>query len=159
LRALRRKRYFARLDLENFFYSIGRNRVRHALRTLGIARSEHYASAWGRSSDPIPPAELRDILLSLGNTEAGLGVACDILYMRLHSDKEQGKGIAPELVETGRELLSRLRFKAKNDGENYRLRDLAKACLQGEEGFETARAISERFAHCGQQARDECHLL
>jgi hypothetical protein len=51
LRALRRKRSFARLDLENFSYSIGRNRVRHALRTLGIAHSEHYAK-WSTVKNP-----------------------------------------------------------------------------------------------------------
>lgn len=38
----RRNRFFARLDIERFFYGIGRNRVVRALRESGIPRAEHY---------------------------------------------------------------------------------------------------------------------
>lgn len=39
----RNKKYFARVDLENFFYSIARNRVARALQELGLSRGEYYA--------------------------------------------------------------------------------------------------------------------
>lgn len=51
LRQLRQKRYFARLDFANFFYTVGRNRVQRALRELGMARSEYYAK-WSTVKNP-----------------------------------------------------------------------------------------------------------
>lgn len=47
----RRQRYFARIDLENFFYGIGRNRVARALQHLGVARGEYYAR-WSTVRNP-----------------------------------------------------------------------------------------------------------
>ena len=43
LHMLRDRRYFARLDLKNFFYSVGRNRVKADLKAIGVPRAEHYA--------------------------------------------------------------------------------------------------------------------
>ncbi|MGH7455587.1 MAG: reverse transcriptase domain-containing protein, partial [bacterium] len=39
----RRNRYFARIDLKNFFYSISRNRVARALHEIDIPRAGFYA--------------------------------------------------------------------------------------------------------------------
>lgn len=39
----RRNRYFARVDLKNFFYSISRNRVARALHEIGISKAGFYA--------------------------------------------------------------------------------------------------------------------
>lgn len=47
----RRRKFFARVDIERFFYGIGRNRVGKALQSLGIARSEHYAR-WSTVKNP-----------------------------------------------------------------------------------------------------------
>ncbi|MGI9374553.1 MAG: reverse transcriptase domain-containing protein [Tsuneonella suprasediminis] len=44
-------RYFCRVDIENFFYRIARNRVARALRGIGIARAERYAK-WSTVKDP-----------------------------------------------------------------------------------------------------------
>jgi hypothetical protein len=43
LHGLRQYRYFGRLDLKNFFYSVGRNRVKTDLRGIGIISAERYA--------------------------------------------------------------------------------------------------------------------
>ena len=51
IHALRSKRYFARLDFENFFYSIGRNRVARVLQTIGVERAEYYAR-WSTVKNP-----------------------------------------------------------------------------------------------------------
>jgi hypothetical protein len=51
LHAHRGHRYFARLDLKNFFYSIGRNRVKAALKEIGVASAEHYAK-WSTVRNP-----------------------------------------------------------------------------------------------------------
>ncbi|CDZ57164.1 reverse transcriptase domain-containing protein [Neorhizobium galegae] len=42
---------FCRLDIERFFYGIGRNRVMIALRSIGLARAEHYAK-WSTVKNP-----------------------------------------------------------------------------------------------------------
>jgi hypothetical protein len=47
----RGQKYFARLDLENFFYSIGRNRVAHALYAIEVPRSGEYAK-WSCVKNP-----------------------------------------------------------------------------------------------------------
>lgn len=44
-------RFFCRVDIENFFYRIARNRVARALRAIGIARAEQYAK-WSTVKDP-----------------------------------------------------------------------------------------------------------
>jgi hypothetical protein len=51
LHAHRRQKYFARLDLENFFYSIGRNRVAHALYAIQVPRSGELAK-WSCVRNP-----------------------------------------------------------------------------------------------------------
>lgn len=43
--------FFARLDVENFFYGVGRNRVARALRQIGLERSNHYAR-WSTVKNP-----------------------------------------------------------------------------------------------------------
>jgi hypothetical protein len=50
----RKKKYFARLDLGNFFYSISRNRVARALRELEIAGGERYAK-WSTVKNEFAP--------------------------------------------------------------------------------------------------------
>ncbi|RVD43115.1 hypothetical protein EN742_05920 [Mesorhizobium sp. M4A.F.Ca.ET.020.02.1.1] len=51
LHAHRQRKFFARIDIERFFYGIGRSRVMHALRAIGLARSEHYAK-WSTVKNP-----------------------------------------------------------------------------------------------------------
>ncbi|HEY3814437.1 MAG TPA: reverse transcriptase domain-containing protein [Caulobacteraceae bacterium] len=43
LHAHRAQTYFARIDLKNFFYSVGRNRVKAALKAVGVPSPERYA--------------------------------------------------------------------------------------------------------------------
>jgi hypothetical protein len=47
----RKNRYFARVDIENFFYSIGRNRVVRCLQQLGFAGAEKYGK-WSTVKNP-----------------------------------------------------------------------------------------------------------
>jgi hypothetical protein len=54
LHAHREHEFFAKLDLENFFYSIGRNRVARALRKHSIRRAEHLAR-WSTVKNPAAP--------------------------------------------------------------------------------------------------------
>jgi nitroimidazol reductase NimA-like FMN-containing flavoprotein (pyridoxamine 5'-phosphate oxidase superfamily) len=47
----RLNKFFARLDIERFFYSIGRNRVVRALRGIGVQRATHYGK-WSCVKNP-----------------------------------------------------------------------------------------------------------
>jgi hypothetical protein len=52
LHAHRPKRYFVRLNLKDFYYSISRNRVIRALQGIGLARAEYYAK-WSTVKNPL----------------------------------------------------------------------------------------------------------
>lgn len=124
--------------------SAGVARIKKCLKGGGAPAESFRPLAWGRASDPIPAVELRDILVDLAGANEGLNVACEILYMRLHTDREKGS-IAEELRQTGRFLLSKLKFTDKHDREDHQLGDIAKVCLQGAEGAETARSVCEKL--------------
>lgn len=51
LHAHRQNRHFARVDLENFFYGVGRNRVARCLRAFGLAKADHFAR-WSTVKNP-----------------------------------------------------------------------------------------------------------
>src|SRR5690606_16172514 len=51
LHAHRKRAIFCRVDIEKFFYGIGRNRVVRALRDIGIDRAHHYAR-WSTVKNP-----------------------------------------------------------------------------------------------------------
>lgn len=55
----RPNQYFARIDIERFFYSIGRNRLKRALKAIGIERADNYAK-WSTVKNPFgePPYAL-----------------------------------------------------------------------------------------------------
>ena len=100
---------------------------------------------WGRSSDAISGADLKELLLTIADRPSGFGISAEILSMRLHSDNHQKLPHPPELVETGRELLSRVEFDDHDNMHDYRLSELVNACLRGKAGEEPARKLCERF--------------
>jgi Reverse transcriptase (RNA-dependent DNA polymerase) len=51
LHAHRPNRFFSKMDIERFFYTIGRNRVAKNLRKIGIDRADHYAR-WSTVKNP-----------------------------------------------------------------------------------------------------------
>ena len=53
--------YYARIDIERFFYSIGRNRVANALREASMPRAGHLAK-WSCVPNPYPGSGSRFIL-------------------------------------------------------------------------------------------------
>jgi hypothetical protein len=97
--------------------------------------------ALGRATDPIPPSDFKEIVLTIAGMPAGYDVAIEILYMRLHSEKDRKEPIAQELIDTGRELLRQHRFESRNDREGYRIGAIAKDCLTGEQGAAVATAL------------------
>lgn len=95
----------------------------------------------GRATDPISGSDLKDLLLTIAGKENGYEIALDILSMRLHSDHTAKRDPAPEVLETGRELLRRLDFAAQNRSEDHNLSKIARASLKGEDGEALAGQI------------------
>jgi hypothetical protein len=113
---------------------------------LGRAPAVCYGHlAYGRATDPIPPADLQELLLGIAALPSGYAVAIEILYMRLHSEKKRKQGIAPEIIDTGRALLERIVFTRKNDREDYRLGEIGAACLTGETGAAVVMGMCQRL--------------
>lgn len=86
----RSKKYFARVDIENFFYSISRNRVARALQHLRMAGSERYAkwstvkNPYGNPSYSLPYGFVQSPLLaSIVFAQSPLGVFLDELAEHL----------------------------------------------------------------------------
>jgi hypothetical protein len=102
--------------------------------------------AWGRASDALSGADLKELVLAIAaKPDKGYAIATDILSMRLHSDDDKKVAHPPELVDAGRELLAKAEFEDRDNMHDYRLRMIANACLVGEDGEATARALCERF--------------
>jgi hypothetical protein len=123
----------------------GVDRLRRSL-ALGNTPVRRYQSlAWGRATDHLSGQELKDLLLTIGKKPDGFDVAVEILCMRLHSDDQEKRGYASEIIDAGRELLRQLTFAKKNDREDYRLATVSKSCLVGEGGAEIAREICRKL--------------
>jgi hypothetical protein len=112
---------------------------------VGKAPVRTYVHLAYRTSDPIPAADLRDLVLQIAAMESGFDVAIEILSARLHGAERRKEEIAPELAAAGRALLRELCFTKKNDHEDYRLGLIATSCLSGEEGATVVRAVCRRF--------------
>jgi hypothetical protein len=76
----RSNKYFAKVDLSRFFYSIGRNRVKAALKAGGVRKAEYYAR-WSCVKNPYAPPSYAlpygfvqsPILASLVLSHSGVG--------------------------------------------------------------------------------------
>jgi hypothetical protein len=101
--------------------------------------------AYGRATDPILGGQLKDLLLEIAGRPGGGDVAAEVLSARLHSDKSQKTGYAPEVIDAGCELMSRFVFTKHRQAEDYRLGVIADACLVGERGAQVARNLCRRL--------------
>ena len=123
----------------------GINRLKRSI-VLNKATMWNYRSLmYGRATDPIPGADLREMLLGIADKPDGVDVAIEILYMRLHLDTSNKRSHAPEIIEAGGELLARRTFATRNDQLDYRLKDVAKVCLVGENAATITREICRKL--------------
>jgi hypothetical protein len=59
----------------------------------------------GRATQPIPGADLAEVLRMIAKRPGGVDVAVDVLSMRFHGDRDIKREHDPDLVQVGRELL------------------------------------------------------
>lgn len=86
LHSHRPNRFFCKLDIENFFYSVARNRVVRCLRAISIPRASHYAkwscvrNPFGHPSYALPYGFVQSpILASLVLAQSALGTKLGVL--------------------------------------------------------------------------------
>jgi hypothetical protein len=109
----------------------GVNRLNRSL-ILGKASMWIYRNlASGRATDQIPGDDFKHLILEIASKEEGFDVASEILYMRLHSEKERKKGCDPHVLDAGRELLQRLKFLRTDRTQGRHLGEISRACLVG----------------------------
>ncbi len=101
--------------------------------------------AFGRTTDQLAGADLRDLLRLITEHSDGFDVALEILSMRFYSDRSAQKQYEPELLEAGRELLSRVRFRRANQNGDYRLAGIVRDCLTGPEAAALAAEVAGRL--------------
>jgi hypothetical protein len=117
-------------------------------RYISLERSnanDFYGLVGGRATDPIPAKDLQEILSGIAAKLGGVKVACEILYMRLHSDRDQKRPSELELREAGRELLQSVIFANKENAQDHRMGSLVRACLTGDGGLQPFKSVCENF--------------
>jgi hypothetical protein len=87
----------------------------------------------------------KEILSGIAAKPGGVTVACEILYMRFHSDRDKKLASAPELIEAGRDLLQSVVFTNKDNAQDHRIATLVKVCLTGDDGLSAFTAVCENF--------------
>ena len=113
---------------------------------LGVSSIAAYQNlALGRCTDPISGPDFRRLILTIASKPDGCLVALHILHMRLYSDREQRRSIAPDIIVAGRELLETLPLTRGNVNENYYLELVARICLAGPDGIAIADRLIRRF--------------
>ncbi|MBN9008502.1 MAG: hypothetical protein J0H40_24250 [Rhizobiales bacterium] len=118
-------------------------------RSLELAKAELHVFrnlGFGRTSDALSGADLRDIILGIAGREGGFAAAIDILSMRFHAEKHsENNDIPPELIAVGRDLLAKANLDSKDQSFDYHLQSIAKVCLAGPEGVPAMQAFCAKI--------------
>jgi hypothetical protein len=114
-------------------------RIKRSL-ALGKAPITMYTSL-AYATDGVPAVDLRNLVLTIAGFPAGYDIGIEILQMRLHTDEKHKQATAPEIIDTGCELLRQFSFTNKTHQEDYRLPTIAKACLTGARGIQVTTEV------------------
>jgi hypothetical protein len=101
--------------------------------------------AFGQVTAHMPGGPFNDLLLLIAEQLDGFEVALEVLYMRFHSDDSNQRKHAPELLETGRELVRRLVFSTDGPGIAHPLASIVKACLTSSDAGPLAADVAVRL--------------
>lgn len=126
----------------------GIDRLHRAL-DLGSAPNDAYLSlAVGRITDKVPGAQLKDLVLRIGERQGGLSVAIDILAMRLHGLRADKDSIPVEIREAGRALIDAFEFPTRSGSyhrDDYELAKIIRHSLEGAKGRSVARRLIRKL--------------
>lgn len=112
--------------------------------TVPVQTCRHLA--YGRVIDHLADEVLKGLLVLIADQPDGFDVALEVLSMRLFSDRSAKREHEPELTETCRELLLRIKFRKNNyQRRDRQLSDIVKASLTTSDAYSIAAQISTRF--------------
>ena len=141
--------------------SVGLERLRTAVNLGHMTAHAFNSLASGVISDA-PPAALVALLDCIAALADGVGVALEILDMRI-DDNAQPDAVDPRLLDVGRRLLRQADFSDLQVMRDYHMGRLVEVCLSGPDAFEDARAVCLRLRHAFEKryvpAHDASHLL
>lgn len=135
----------------------GAQRLLESLRRETAPASSYEYLKLVRLGDNIAPEVFRDIVLSVSALRGGFRIAMEILSMRLHNSSANERGVAQDLLVTGRDLLGRLVFGLDGADGNlaYAVNDLADTCLVGTDGREVAAIVCRTIVNAWAGGRHE----
>ncbi|MDR3454767.1 MAG: hypothetical protein P4L96_18540 [Rhodoferax sp.] len=123
----------------------GVERLKRALNSGQVQVGMYRNLAHGRTTGQLEGSDLRDLLLLIADQPDGFDVALEILYMRLFSDGLAQRQREPELIEAGRELMRRVRFKQRGEQDDYKAAEVVRTCLAGPEAAPFAAELADRM--------------
>ena len=123
----------------------GVERLKQALNSDQVPVWMYRNLALGRTTDQLGAGDLRDLLQLIADKPDGFEIALNILFMRLYSDRSTQRQHEPELLEAGRELLRRIRFRRGNQRGDHELAGVVRACLNGPEAAPFAAEVASRL--------------
>lgn len=101
--------------------------------------------ALGRSSDSLPIGKLIEILRLICDDRQGYEIAVEILYMRMYSDRREGRNHDENLLEAGQEILKKLIINERTKNINHYIKYLIEKCLSVPEYGWVAYEVGLRF--------------
>jgi hypothetical protein len=124
---------------------IDKEGVNRLMRSLELGRAwigTYRSMVGGGVTHQISGRDFNSLLLRIAGQPGGLGIAIEILYMRLSFEEGRMRSSTSEIIDVGCALMVQLRFANRKDvGSEYRLGIVARNCLVGEKGAATVREI------------------
>lgn len=123
----------------------GADRLKQALKSGKAPISMYQHLAYGRATDMLSGEALRDLLHLVSEHPDGFDVALEILAMRYFSDRLDKREHAPALLEAGRDLLQRIRFRKSNQRDSSNLADVVRTCFASSDAGPVAAGVASRL--------------
>jgi hypothetical protein len=141
----------------------GFERLKRTLKSGQVPVWMYRNLAAGRTTDDLAGGDLKDLLVLVADQPEGFEVALEILFMRLYSDRAAQRAHEPELLDAGRKLLRRVRFRRNKHRDDHNLAGVVRACLTGPEAgpiaAEVAGRLRQAVASYETYAFDNDHVL
>lgn len=140
--------YFPQLQSSVEIDNRGIERLQHSLAKNFTPIWAYQSLAMGRVHQTINDEDLSDLLRMIASKPNGWVIAMEILYMRLYAQKNNKHGITDFIFLLGKELLAQTTFdngSGNHDRIDYRLSEIAKAVLIGDDSTSIAKTLCENL--------------
>lgn len=124
--------------------ALGVARLKRILKSNQVPTWMYLSLARGPSTTELAGSDFRDLLLLISEQSEGFEVALEIMVMRLFRDRSSPTGSDFAILDVGRRLLQRAEFN-QSDERDYRLAEIARACLVGPGGATVAAEAVDRL--------------